>query len=328
MENGADMYKVTVIVPVYNAENYICECIDSILGQTLDQIELIVIDDGSTDRTGTILDEKYGNRENVRIFHQPNKGLFATRRIGLSKARGEYVGWVDADDYISPEMYETLYNRAAEDHSDLVICDYEWFPDKPKTKEKWFREYKGVRDVTFVERNSQPWNKIVKRELLEKLHIGDGFEACFDEIYIKALIAAENPSTVDRKMYFYRVGGGSMSSSYKNTSHYLKFIRSSENLRSEMEPLIRESDYWKSYFDYRIDYYRLMTLIVAANAADRKTYQEIRKELKEHKPSYTNNMHFSSIMKENFGALKTFVIGRLIPLCYPAARMICLAVMR
>ena len=58
------------------------------------------------------------------------------------------------------------------------------------------------------------------------------------------------------------------------------------------------------------------------------TYQEIRKELKEHKPSYTNNMHFSSIMKENFGALKAFVIGRLIPLCYPAARMICLAVMR
>ena len=107
-----------------------------------------------------------------------NKGLYKTREIGLAKATGEYVGWCDADDFVEPQMYERLYQAAETHHSEMSYCDYSWFPEKIKTKEKWFREYQGKADVNFVERNSQPWNKIVKRELLERLEVGKYFVSC------------------------------------------------------------------------------------------------------------------------------------------------------
>lgn len=214
------MPKVTVIVPAYNAEPYIEQCADSILHQTLNDMEVIFIDDGSTDRTGEIIDNLVKGYSNVRVIHQQNKGLYKTREIGLALATGDYVGWVDADDYVERNMFEILFNAALTNDSELVICDYSWFPEKITTKEKWFREYAGRVDTTFVERNSQPWNKIVKRELMERLNIGAYFVSCFDEIYIRILMAAKNPITIRQPLYNYRVGGGTMSSSYTNVTHY------------------------------------------------------------------------------------------------------------
>ena len=317
------MYKISVIVPAYNAEKYINQCIDSIINQTLDGIELIIIDDGSTDLTGKILDEKYAARENVMVVHQENKGLYATRRIGLNMARGEYVGWVDADDFISPNMYQAMYETAKNKNSDLIICNYKWYPHKVGKKEKWFREYKGIKDTTFVERNSQPWNKIVKRDLLEKLHVADYFETCFDEIYIRVLLKAKNPITIPDELYYYRVGEGTMSSSYKNPAHYERFIKASENLLEVMKSDIKGSRYWREYFDYRVIYYRLMTMIVAANAGDSKVYNRVRNDLKSEKPSYLRNIHFRRLMNENYGCLKSTVIRKLIPLSYETAHIIC-----
>ena len=106
------MPKVTVIVPAYNAEPYIEQCADSILHQTLNDMEIIFIDDGSTDGTGEIIDTLVKGRSNVRVIHQQNKGLYKTREIGLAFATGDYVGWVDADDYVERNMFEILFNAA------------------------------------------------------------------------------------------------------------------------------------------------------------------------------------------------------------------------
>ena len=317
------MNKVSVIVPAYNAEKYICQCIDSILAQTLKEIELIIIDDGSTDRTGSILDEKYAALENVKVIHQKNKGLYATRRIGLNLAEGEYVGWVDADDFIAENMYQTMLDTAENMDSDLVICDYSWYPGKVGKKEKWFREYRGIKDTAFVERNSQPWNKIVKKSLLTDLCVADYFETCFDEIYIRVLLKAENPVTIPDQLYFYRVGEGTMSSSYKNPAHYERFIKASENLRDLVRQDFSGNKYWTEYFDYRVDYYRLMTMIVAANAGDSMTYNRVKKDLLSEKNSYTKNRHYRRVLNDNFGFVKSTVIRRLIPLNYQAAHFVC-----
>ncbi len=210
------MPNVTVIIPAYNAEPYIEQCANSILNQTLSDIEIIFINDGSTDQTGSILEKLTAEYQNARVIHQENKGLYKTREIGLSLATGDYIGWVDADDYVEEDMFEIMYRAAVENNSELVICDYSWFPEKIATKEKWFREYRGKVDTTFIERNSQPWNKIVKRELMERLHVGSYFVSCFDEIYIRILIEAKNPFTLNQELYHYRVGYGTMSSSYTN----------------------------------------------------------------------------------------------------------------
>jgi len=314
--------KVTVIIPAYNAEPFIEQCANSVLKQTLKDIEIIFIDDGSTDKTGEILDNMVVGRANARVLHQENKGLYKTREVGLSLATGDYVGWIDADDYAEPNMFEVLYNTAIEHDSELVICDYSWFPEKIPTKEKWFREYTGKVDTTFVERNSQTINKIVKRELMVRLGIGSLFVSCFDEIYILILMEAKNPVTVAQSLYHYRVGSGTMSSSYTNVDHYRRFVVASEELRKVMQTVVKGS-YWKDYFDYRVIYYLLMTMIVAANSGDKEAYEQNRKELITMKPKYNQNQHYWRILKENYGILKALVIGGVIPIGYQVARLAC-----
>lgn len=316
------MPKVTVIIPAYNAELYIQQCANSILNQTLEDIEIIFIDDGSTDKTGEILDRLAKGHPNARVIHQENKGLYRTREIGLSLASGDYVGWVDADDYVEHDMFELLYRSALENDSELAFCDYAWFPEKIATKEKWFREYEGKVDTTFIERNSQPWNKIVKRELLERLKIGRYFVTCFDEIYIRVLMEAKNPVTIHKQLYNYRVGGGTMSSSYTNVAHYRRFVHASEELRALMYTT-QEIPYWRDYFDYRVAYYLLMTMIVAANAGDKKAYEQNRKELYAMKPRYSKNQHYWKILKENYGTLKAIVMGGIVPINYTIAHLAC-----
>lgn len=314
--------KVSVIVPAYNAEYYIEQCARSVLNQTLKEIEVIFIDDGSTDRTPVILDRVVEKYANAYVIHQKNKGLYKTREIALAKAKGDYVGWVDADDYVEPEMFEILYETAIKNKSELVICDYKWIPEKIPTKEKWFREYKGRIDTTFIERNSQPWNKIVKRKLLNQLKVGELFTSCFDEIYIRVLMEAKNPVTIDRQLYNYRVGGSTMSSSYTNVSHYRNFVSASKNLKEIMKPVIKDP-YWKDYFDYRIIYYLLMTMIVAANAGNKSEYVKNREELFNITPKYNKNQHYWRILKDNYGYLKAVIIGGVIPMGYSIAYFVC-----
>lgn len=316
------MPNVTIIIPAYNAESYIEECANSVLHQTLKNIEIIFIDDGSTDNTGSILDDLTKDFQNARVIHQENKGLYKTREIGLSIATGDYIGWIDADDYAESNMYEVLYNAAIEHNSELVICDYSWFPEKIATKEKWFRKFRGKVDTTFVERNSQPWNKIVKRELMERLNVGPLFVPCFDEIYIRILMEAKNPITVDQSLYNYRVGGGTMSSSYTNVLHYRRFVDASEELRKVMQPVLKDQ-YWQDYFDYRVAYYLLMTMVVAANSGNKEAYDQNRKELIAMKPKYSSNQHFWQILKENYGQLKAMVIGGVVPVGYGIAHLAC-----
>ena len=313
------MPKVTVIVPAYNAEPYIEQCAKSLLAQTLDDIELIFINDGSTDRTPQIIEKLIQGYNNAYLFNQENKGLYKTREIGLAKATGEYVGWCDADDFVEPEMYEKLYQAAVTHDSELAYCDYSWFPEKIRTKEKWFREYQGKVDVNFVERNSQPWNKIVKRDLLERLGIGKHFVSCFDEIYIEVLLTAKNPVAVEEKLYNYRVSSTSMSVSYTNVPHYIRFIRASEELEIVVQPIVRDSKYWQDYFEYRIIYYTLMTMVVAANAGDRKAYEKCRLRMKQ----FSYNQHLKPIMDYNFGNLKSFILRDFINKNYTLARVFC-----
>lgn len=116
------MPELSILVPVYKVEKYLPKCIDSILAQTFQDYELILIDDGSPDRCGQICDEYAAKDSRITVIHQENKGVSAARNAGLELARGEYIGFVDSDDWIDPEMYETMLGKAKEADLDLVIC--------------------------------------------------------------------------------------------------------------------------------------------------------------------------------------------------------------
>ena len=112
--------KISIIIPVYNTELYLRECLDSVINQTLRDIEIILIDDGSTDNSGKICDEYKEKDERITVVHQKKEGVSVARNKGLDIAIGQYIGFVDSDDYIDLDFYEKLYNRAIETNADLV----------------------------------------------------------------------------------------------------------------------------------------------------------------------------------------------------------------
>ncbi len=116
------MVKVSVVVPIYNAEKYLEQCLDSIIAQTLKDIEIILIDDGSTDGSAEIC-KKYLSDPRVTYYRKENEGLAAARDDGMLRANGEYIGFVDADDWLKPEMYEKMYKAAKSNNSDVVFCN-------------------------------------------------------------------------------------------------------------------------------------------------------------------------------------------------------------
>ena len=119
----APMPKLSVIVPVYNTEKYLRECIDSILAQSFTDFELILVDDGSTDKSGDICDA-YGRLDHrVRVIRQNNSGVTAARKRGAETAVGEYISFVDSDDWIEPNMYQEMLIKADIYDADMVLCD-------------------------------------------------------------------------------------------------------------------------------------------------------------------------------------------------------------
>lgn len=118
------MVLVSVIVPVYNTEKYLACCLDSVLAQTLKEIEIICVDDGSTDSSLDILREYAAKDKRIRLLHKENGGLVSARKAGVQAASGQYIGYVDSDDWIEPKMYEKLYGYAVRDQADLVSSGY------------------------------------------------------------------------------------------------------------------------------------------------------------------------------------------------------------
>ena len=123
------MPELSIIVPVYKVEKYLSRCLDSILKQTFREFELIIIDDGSPDQSGLIADRYAKSDKRIRIIHQENKGVSEARNVGIKYAKGTYIGFVDPDDYIEPDMYSTMLQEMKLHKADLTICGYRYVND-------------------------------------------------------------------------------------------------------------------------------------------------------------------------------------------------------
>ena len=122
---------VSIIVPVYNVQKYLKRCIDSIIAQTYENIDISLVDDGSKDESGKICDEYEKIDQRIRVIHKPNGGLSDARNKGMEIAKGEYIGFVDSDDYIAEDMFETLVNLLEETNSEIsIVSYYEYYNDK------------------------------------------------------------------------------------------------------------------------------------------------------------------------------------------------------
>ena len=175
---------VSVIVAVYNAEKTLSRCLDSLIGQDFQEIEILLVDDGSTDSSGSICDRYAAADSRIRVFHKANEGVSRTRQFGLGKAIGEYIIFLDSDDYVAPDIYRKLYHKAAEDHADIVCCDFYRITSGgtriekhniPSFKHEVFLE--GVIDKLF----GSLWNRLIRRSLYEDYAIVFNADLSFGE---------------------------------------------------------------------------------------------------------------------------------------------------
>ena len=117
------MSRISIIIPVYNTGKYLNRCIGSIINQTYKDLDIIIVDDGSETETADICDQLAQSDSRIRVFHKQNEGVSVARNYGLSKASGDYIGFVDSDDWISPEMYERMVSHMIQESADVVYCD-------------------------------------------------------------------------------------------------------------------------------------------------------------------------------------------------------------
>lgn len=209
--------KVSVVIPVYNPGEYFVPCLQSVIAQTVfDDMEIILVDDGSTDGSGAVCDDFAKKHENIRAFHQENSGVSVARNNGIENAVGEFIGFVDADDLIEPQMYEKLYASAKSTNADIAFCSIRHpYPDREVIIEYPFKadvlldkETIKTQVVDFLicdaSLNSL-CNKVFKREKLQNLRLTVGRKYGEDrEFFIKALIEADGICHVPYTGYYYR----------------------------------------------------------------------------------------------------------------------------
>ena len=206
------MKKVSIIVPVYNMENYLKKCMDSLVNQTLKDIEIIVVNDGSTDNSLNILKEYEKEYPKlIKIIDQENGGISVARNNGIEIATGKYIGFVDSDDFVKIDMFEKLYKKIEETKSDIVVCDYEEYYMNSENY-KYIEVIKNIKcdnlynDPSIINNiDYAPWNKLYKRELFKNIRFPKKVKYEDLSTILKTFLLANKISTIKESLYLYRI---------------------------------------------------------------------------------------------------------------------------
>ena len=210
---------LSIIVPVYDVERYLLKCIDSILAQTFTDFELILVEDGSPDNCPALCDAAAAKDARIRVLHQKNAGLDA--------ARGKWIGFVDSDDYIAPEMYEALYKAVQSTGADLALCDY---AEVDETGAPCLPPYTGLAQRIFTGREllkratntmAQPaWNKLYRRAIFAQLRYPEG--KLNEDLFLipKICLQIQKAVVVPKALYYYVQRGSSIMNGSKTLRHF------------------------------------------------------------------------------------------------------------
>ena len=208
------MAEVSIIVPVYQVEKYIRQCVDSILGQTFTDFELILVDDGSTDRSGEICDEYAGMDERVKVIHTENVRAAEARNKGMDQASGNYFMFIDSDDYIAPTMVECLHRSIVKDDADIVSCNYLYSFENDREKDfstNIGSEVLSGTEIFYNRKNDRNygywtvvWNKLYKKETFGKVRFRSG-KYYEDEFFANDIYQMDiKIVTIPECLYYYR----------------------------------------------------------------------------------------------------------------------------
>ena len=289
------MSKVSIIVPVYGVENYIVKCIDSILNQTYKDLEIIIINDGTKDNSIKLIQDNF-NDKRIKIYNQKNSGQAVARNFGIEKATGDYIMFIDSDDFVDTNMIKDMFDTLKKDKTDLVICDYyKLSEDGNKEHISIIPHYNKDNQKCSVISMPGPVCKLFKKEIFTKYNIKFLENKYFEDNAIMPFACAvSNSFSYIKKPYYYylqRTG----SSLNKNT-----YDKKWEDIFDALDNL---SNKFKEYnllskFNQELEYIYIEYLLHAANLKfidykeGRKNINKIAKIMKKTYPKWRKNIYY------------------------------------
>jgi len=290
--------KVSVIVPVYNLEAYVEKCLDSLVHQTLEDIEIIVINDGSKDNSQKII-EAYEKQypQKIRSYMKENCGQGVARNLGLQVAKGEYISFVDGDDYLAEDALENMYALSKQENADICICDYlEVYTDGTEKEIKELEDG-GLKDIKKAYIMAMPGfcNKLFKRAYLERIRFQFLPIRAYEDFasYATVGLKAETISYYSRPAYHYVIRPGSTMKPKNMSKRLLDIFPAEEHLRKELAAI--EAD--KLYHE-ELEYMYITHMLHAASLrfipykAQKQSLHTIHTIMKETYPNWKDNMYF------------------------------------
>lgn len=241
---------ISVIIPVYNVEAYLVQCLESVLAQTYQDLEILLIDDGSTDRSGSICDAYRAKDDRIRVFHTENHGLSAARNVGLEHASGAYVLFLDSDDWIDENAVQILSDHATRNEADVVSCAYrsEWRNRSTvaETVEKpVVLEGQQIMQAHIAESylGSYTWNKLYRKELFSRIRYPEG--RSFEDILTthKLLASAGKVVCIPDALFHYRMRANTISHTYSMKAMVAFWTAHDEKFKalSKAYPMLRDA---------------------------------------------------------------------------------------
>jgi glycosyltransferase involved in cell wall biosynthesis len=237
MFDSAVVPKVSIVVPIYGVEKYLNECVDSILNQTLRDIEVILVDDGSKDRCPEMVDEYAAKDPRVVAIHQPNGGYGRAVNHGIEVARGEYIGIIESDDWIEPTMYEKLYSSAKEYDTDITKCSFYIYNSQLKPEEQnreWIFHSQNLHtapDGVFTLKDyplivgfhASIWANLYRADFIKQQKVVETRSASYQDFpfMIEAMCRANRLSVVKEPLVHYRMEDSQDSSTKRNDARLL-----------------------------------------------------------------------------------------------------------
>ena len=268
-ENNKEMEKgvvVTVIIPVYNTAPYLTEALDSVLKQDYTNLEIIIIDDGSTDGSERICDIYAEKDKRIRVIHQDNKGLSGARNTGLDIMSGEAVVFLDSDDVLLPDYVKTLMATLSHDKTDMVVCKYSIYPSTgkmirnghgrtyPLIEEGLYSRDEALRALADGKLDHHVWNNIYKRELWKEIRFPNGHVYEDVDTTFRIIDSCKRICVLDKPLYLYRKRTGSIIDTRSKDnirdcilacSHWTSFVNEhtpglflKDQLRKTQQPLL------------------------------------------------------------------------------------------
>ncbi|MBW4844777.1 MAG: glycosyltransferase family 2 protein [Lachnospiraceae bacterium] len=240
---------VSVIVPAFNEEKCLKRCLDSLVNQTLETIEIVIVDDGSYDRTAEICDMYKNNYpKKIKVIHKYNEGLGPARNTGILKAKGDYIGFIDADDWADSNMYKEMYDKAIKNNSDIVICDIKMIDinGHEKNCQSMISSDENINIEEYLMSGIYPqiaWNKIYKKAIWEKFKFKKMYFEDLD-IILSVVSYCQNISYIQKAFNYYCRRENSISNSFEKICYLDKIIAYKDALNNANEKYQKQVEYW------------------------------------------------------------------------------------